>query len=267
MHRLTLTLCVFATAALAQVEVPPPPVPLPVDADICRFAPTCDYLSRSNYLVSFDGSRRVPRWTLEKLTRESLAGDASRDQQTFYRDPETPDEFAPEPRDYAGSMFDRGHLAAAANHRASEEAMSATFTLANIMPQNPNLNRRAWAALEQHVRELATAEGVRCCWVVTAPAWLADDPQFVRGAYVSFLQIRTIGKHGVWVPTHCAKALLIEREDGTYQMRSWLMRNGETVDPRLEKHEVTANAIERACGINLWSDLPDELEERMESEK
>lgn len=267
MHRLTLIFCVFATAALAQVDVPapPPPPPAPVDAELCRFAPTPDYLVRGNFLTSYDGSRRVPRWTLEKLTRESLAGDTSRDDQAFYRDPDVPEEFASEVRDYSGSMFDRGHCAAAANHRANERMMEATFTLANVMPQNPNLNRRAWAALEQQVRDLATAEGVRCCWVLTAPAWLSDEPQFVNGAYVSFLRVRTIGKHGVWVPTHCAKALLIERDDGSYQMHAWLLKNGEFTDVRLEKHACTTNAIERACGLNLWADLPDELEERLES--
>lgn len=269
MHRLSLTLCLFATAALAQVDAPSPPPPpiVPVDAELCRFAPTADYLTRGDYLVSFDGSRRVPRWTLELLTRDSLAGTASRDEQTFYRDPETPDEFCPEPKDYAGSMFDRGHLAAAANHRSSDEAMAATFTLANVMPQDANLNRRAWRSLEEHVRELASADGVRRCWVVSAPAWLpADDPQFTRGSYVAFVHVRLIGRRMVWVPTHCAKAVLIERHDGSYQMFAWLMRNGETVDPRLEKHAVTTNRIERACGLNLWADLPNELEERLESQ-
>lgn len=37
--------------------------------------------------------------------------------------------------DYRGSGFDRGHLAAAANHKWSQKAMADTFYLSNVAPQ------------------------------------------------------------------------------------------------------------------------------------
>lgn len=37
--------------------------------------------------------------------------------------------------DYKGSGFDRGHLAAAANHKWSQKAMDDTFYLSNVAPQ------------------------------------------------------------------------------------------------------------------------------------
>lgn len=37
--------------------------------------------------------------------------------------------------DYRGSGFDRGHLAAAANHKWSQKAMDDTFYLSNVAPQ------------------------------------------------------------------------------------------------------------------------------------
>lgn len=37
--------------------------------------------------------------------------------------------------DYRGSGFDRGHLAAAANHKWSQKAMEDTFYLSNVAPQ------------------------------------------------------------------------------------------------------------------------------------
>ncbi|VDQ15142.1 unnamed protein product [Trichobilharzia regenti] len=37
--------------------------------------------------------------------------------------------------DYLHSGYDRGHLAAAGNHRLSHTAMSQTFILSNIAPQ------------------------------------------------------------------------------------------------------------------------------------
>lgn len=44
--------------------------------------------------------------------------------------------------DYRGSGFDRGHLAAAANHKWSQKAMEDTFYLSNVAPQvNPHTHR------------------------------------------------------------------------------------------------------------------------------
>lgn len=37
--------------------------------------------------------------------------------------------------DYRGSGFDRGHLAAAANHKWTQKAMDDTFYLSNVAPQ------------------------------------------------------------------------------------------------------------------------------------
>ena len=41
-------------------------------------------------------------------------------------------------QDYKGSGFDRGHLAAAANHKWSQKAMDDTFILSNVSPQVRN---------------------------------------------------------------------------------------------------------------------------------
>jgi len=38
-------------------------------------------------------------------------------------------------QDYKGSGYDRGHMAAAGNHRHSQAAMDQTFVLSNISPQ------------------------------------------------------------------------------------------------------------------------------------
>ena len=60
--------------------------------------------------------------------------------------------------DYVDSGYDRGHLAPAADHRASEAALAATFRLSNVSPQvGSGFNRDYWARIERFVRGLTAA--------------------------------------------------------------------------------------------------------------
>ena len=56
--------------------------------------------------------------------------------------------------DYRGKGFDRGHMAPAADHRSSPEAMADTFFMTNMCPQCPELNRGYWAKFDKYVRDL-----------------------------------------------------------------------------------------------------------------
>ena len=54
--------------------------------------------------------------------------------------------------DYRKSGFDRGHLTPAADMSFDETAMSETFYMSNMTPQNPQFNRGIWKDLEAQVR-------------------------------------------------------------------------------------------------------------------
>lgn len=53
----------------------------------------------------------------------------------FKEDESVPVEFRSTNVDYARSGFDRGHMAAAGNHKFSAECKAKTFILSNIAPQ------------------------------------------------------------------------------------------------------------------------------------
>jgi len=57
--------------------------------------------------------------------------------------------------DYTNSGYDKGHLAPDASFDWSQESLEAVYTLANIIPQAPQVNRYAWARLENYAREKA----------------------------------------------------------------------------------------------------------------
>jgi len=61
--------------------------------------------------------------------------------------------------DYTKSGYDRGHLAPDAAFDWSQESLNAVYTLANIIPQAPQINRNSWASLERYVRAKAIKLG------------------------------------------------------------------------------------------------------------
>lgn len=70
--------------------------------------------------------------------------------------------------DYRHSGYDRGHLIPAGDGRWSQAAMSATFWLSNVSPQDPIFNGGDWRSLESRVRDWAKDNG--SMYVVTGPA-------------------------------------------------------------------------------------------------
>ena len=73
--------------------------------------------------------------------------------------------------DYKGSGYDRGHMAAAGNHKSNQKFIEQTFYLSNMAPQvGAGFNRNSWNRLEKYVRKLTKVyRNIYCC---TGPLYL-----------------------------------------------------------------------------------------------
>lgn len=91
--------------------------------------------SRESYVLCYDPRTRGALWVVEQLRPERLRGDGDRRSCDFREDESVHVYHRATNADYRGSGFDRGHLAAAANHRWSQKAMDDTFYLSNVAPQ------------------------------------------------------------------------------------------------------------------------------------
>ncbi|CAH8482465.1 unnamed protein product [Heterobilharzia americana] len=93
------------------------------------------------YICAYDRRNRIPYWVMEhlnpaKLNQEDITkAGVDREKFDFYEDLGEIKMFRSTNDDYFRSGYDRGHLAAAGNHRQSHAAMSQTFILSNITPQ------------------------------------------------------------------------------------------------------------------------------------
>jgi endonuclease G len=124
------------------------------------------------FAVGHSGTTHTPLWSAEHLTAIEIeeAQTLSRHDR-FHAEPALPRAERAELSDYAHSGFDRGHLAPSGD-MPTPQAQAQSFTLANMTPQAPALNRGLWEEIEVATRNLATDHGE--LYVVTGPVFERD---------------------------------------------------------------------------------------------
>lgn len=198
-----------------------------------------DYLG---YTVSFNPDLRIPDYVVYELTRQETEGEEERARH-FERDERV--EGCPQPSDYTRSGYDRGHMAPAADMKWSEQAMRESFYMTNICPQNHALNAGAWKRLEEKTRDWAERDSALV--VVSGPI-VSGNPARLPS--------------GVAVPEGFFKVLLAPFANPIRGI-AFIYKN-EGGQKRLEQQAVSIDEVETATGLDFFSSLPDELENRIE---
>ena len=78
---------------------------------------------------------------------------------SFYVEKSIDKQYRVSTTDYTNSGYDRGHLAPDAAFDWSDESLHAVYTLANIIPQAPQVNRNMWSQVEKYSRDKAVELG------------------------------------------------------------------------------------------------------------
>jgi DNA/RNA endonuclease G (NUC1) len=164
----------------------------------------------SAFAVLHSGVTRTPLWAAEHLTRKGLdAAVATERKDTFHEEVKLPPDERADLDDYARSGFDRGHLAPTAD-MPDEQAQHESFSLANMIPQDPQSNRGLWSGIESAARGLARRSGE--LYVVSGPIF--------QGATLQRLRRRVL------VPTHIFKAIYDPKPK---QAAAYLVENADVL--------------------------------------
>lgn len=161
-----------------------------------------DFLCRTGFAIGHDPRSRTPLWVIERIGLGSLNGGVARTD-NFRADPDLLPGRRAELEDYSGSGYDRGHMAPAGNLTWSNQAMVESFYLSNIAPQNPALNRGAWARLEENIRNWVLERNDLV--IITGPVFGMQDDVIGRSQCVfhrlfqSGIRSGTSGSRGVRV--------------------------------------------------------------------
>jgi len=183
------------------------------------------------YIALVDNVALVPRWVAYRLTAKHALGCLGRTN-NFHQDEALPPAHRAKPSDYEGSGYDQGHLAPADDYGWSIETVRESFSMANMAPQLPGLNRNQWKRLEETVRAWAWKRGDLIVYVGTV---LSAHP-------------KTIGADHVAVPVKFWK-VVADLKTGdvlAFEMPQKAIKIG-----KLEPWEVTVVQVEQDAGLQL----------------
>ena len=206
----------------------------------------CDVIvDRIGYALGYSEKHEQPLWVSYKLTAEEVKSKLAKRSGDFRSDPAIPT-ISAAPEDYAGSAYDRGHLAPAADMSFSIQAMSESFFMSNMSPQRPGFNRGIWKKLESKVRDYAAAN--HAIYVVTGPVFSTKNDQ----------DITVIGANKVTVPDAYYKVVL-DANSVNPKAIGFILPNYES-KKTLESFAVTVDAVENLTGLDFFAQLPDDVE-------
>ncbi|HEX7650633.1 MAG TPA: DNA/RNA non-specific endonuclease [Noviherbaspirillum sp.] len=185
------------------------------------------------FAIMHSGVTHTPLWAGEHLTRARVASARGmKRENTFHTEDYLPVSDRAELRDYSRSGYDRGHMAPSGD-MPTRSAQHESFSLANMIPQNPDNNQNLWEGIESAVRTLATKRG--SLYVLSGPIF--------EGASLKRLNGRVL------VPTSIYKAVY---DPNRQEAAAYITRNA----PGMDYEVVSIAELESRVGINLFPAIP-----------
>ena len=217
------------------------------------------------YALSYDKKRGIPNWVSWHLSQDWL-GNASRQDDFRAYESLPPAWYAVKETDYEYGLngFARGHNCPSADRTKTVEDNSNTFFMINIIPQAPDHNDQTWADLESFSRDL------------------------VRDGYELYIIMGNTGQGGtgdkgyrekladgyVTVPRYIWKVIvaipegdddLSRIDENTRVIAVWTENKNTTAAKNWWEYRVSVDEIEAETGLDLLSNLPDNIESAVEA--
>ena len=207
-------------------------------------------------LINFNCELGHANWVSWTVTARDIG--TTKRTKDFHQEANLPHEncLNPLPSDLSGSGFDRGHMAPSGDRTRDREYNKGVFSMANIVPQAPQVNQKGWNDLEMLTRDFVKK---------------GNDAFVVAGAYGS---IGKIPNSNINIPEYTWKVVLIapkgaiDLAEATTKVYAVLYKNALDLAPvALKDALVSVDELEAKVGIDVLSGIIDHLEERLERKK
>jgi DNA/RNA endonuclease G (NUC1) len=234
-------------------------------------------LEKPQYTISYNNSTKEANWASYQLNNTWLG--SFNDRPRFLPDPLLPFSNPILDENYKGSRFNRGHLTDAAARSRNIKDYNTTYFLSNVLPQAPKMNSEVWAALEDYLSDLAREDNREIYVITGGRGRLNDDP-----LWVDLIGNDPLVQAGIQIPSDFWKVAIVLEKPGLSPNSLSDTAGGGIVDliavdipnditnPTLESKNWTqwkqpVDSIEQWTGLDFLSNLPDEVENRIEANK
>ena len=140
-------------------------------------------LCYDSFAILHSGESKTPVFVAERLNRESITEAHEKRSNNFFAEARLRISEQATLEDYAGSDFDRGHMAPAGD-MTNATAMAESFSLANMVPQAPLHNRGVWAKNVEAATRKYVSRATGNVFVITGPVYepsIAASPSIGPG--------------------------------------------------------------------------------------
>jgi endonuclease G len=199
------------------------------------------------YTLSYSEKDEQAKWVAYELSRDRVNSFIAERTDNFREDSKVESGSA-KLSDYRGSGYDRGHLCPAGDMTFSRLAMSESFYMSNMSPQDKSFNRGVWKELEAQTRDWARSN--KHIYVVTGP---------ILGKRMA----RKIGDSRVSVPKAYYKVLL-DLKEPEQKAIAFVIPNEKQTLP-LDAFAMSIDDLEAMTSIDFFPSLPNQQENELES--
>jgi len=120
----------------------------------------CDQvIDKEVYTVCYDYTYKGAKYVAYTLTGDLVHKVNIKKRGKFYTEKNLPKPYRSHTKDYIQSGYDRGHLANDASFDYDPKVLRKTYSMVNIIPQAPIINRYLWTKAERYERVLAKKLG------------------------------------------------------------------------------------------------------------
>ncbi len=205
-------------------------------------------LENIGYRVGYSENLKNPLWVAYRL------GNCHREEKyqrtpRFSTDERTKAKVHPE--DYTHSGYSRGHMAPslAIFLCYGKQAQDETYLMSNIVPQLQKHNAGIWSRVE-HLNSREHAREFGEIFIITGPIFNKEYPQ--------------VTEKGIPIPAAFYKIVVRAKEKG-YEALALVVPHEDAKTANLPSYVNTVRYIEELTGINFFSELPDDIEDELET--
>lgn len=200
---------------------------------------------------TFEGSNKDTNWNRNNWKNTEWRGDP------WDYAPEIPEEEQMDSHRgiysiYGLDGYDRGHLVASYDRLISQEANRQTFYSINMSPMKSRFNQDGpWNKLETKINNRSNG------WVKSS-----DVLYVVKGATIREGEYTV--KNTLTIPNHYFMAL-VRKKGNAYYGIAFLMEHNNNTGTSLRDCAMSIDKLEEITGIDFFCNLPDKLENTLES--